>query len=77
MHILPNLNGHDDLIRLSDEERNLLCQEIREYLETGKTLFVVTRYTDPGARYEKIAEASGVFDLNSPQTYSLYKRVEE
>ena len=52
-------------------------QEIREYLETGKTLFVVTRYTDPGKRYEKIAEASGVFDLNSPQTYSLYKRVEE
>ena len=32
MHILPNINGHDDLIRLSDEERELLCQEIREYL---------------------------------------------
>jgi len=50
---------------------------IREYLETGKTQFVVTRYTDPGERYEKIAEASGIFDLNSPQTYSLYKRIDE
>lgn len=51
-------------------------EEMKEYLETGKTQFVVTRYTDPGERYEKIAEASGVFDLNSPQTYSLYKRIE-
>lgn len=49
---------------------------IREYLDTGKTQFVVTRYTDPGERYEQIAEASGVFDLNSPQTYKLYKRIE-
>ena len=32
MHILPNINGHDDLIRLSDEERKILCQEIRECL---------------------------------------------
>ena len=32
MRILPNLGGHDDLIRLSDEDRELLCQEIREYL---------------------------------------------
>jgi len=52
-------------------------EAIREYLETGKTEFVVTRYTDPGERYEKIAEASGVFDLNSPQMYSLYRRIEK
>lgn len=32
MHILPKINGHDDLVRLNDEERNLLCQEIRECL---------------------------------------------
>ena len=32
MRILPNISGHDDLIRLSDEERKVLCQEIREYL---------------------------------------------
>ncbi len=51
-------------------------EAIEEYLSTGKTQFVVTRYTDPGERYERIAEASGVFDLNSPQTYYLYKRVE-
>ena len=32
MGILPNINGHDDLVRLSDEERVQLCQEIREFL---------------------------------------------
>jgi len=32
VRILPNINGHDDLLRLNDEERKLLCQEIREYL---------------------------------------------
>lgn len=51
-------------------------EEIAEYLESAKTQFVVSRYTDPGERYERIAEASGVFDLNSPQTYYLYKRIE-
>jgi len=51
-------------------------EAIEEYLRTGKTQFVVSRYTDPGDRYERIAEASGVFDLNSPQTYYLYKRIE-
>jgi len=51
-------------------------EAIREYLDKGKTQFVVSRYTDPGARYELIAQASGVFDLNSPQTYFLYKRID-
>ena len=32
MRILPNISGHDDLVRLTDAERKLLCQEIREYL---------------------------------------------
>ena len=32
MRILPNINGHDDLLRLNEEEQKLLCQEIREYL---------------------------------------------
>lgn len=32
MRILPNISGHDDLVRLNDEERTLLCQEIREFL---------------------------------------------
>ena len=32
MRILPNINGHDDLVRLSDEERILLCEEIRQFL---------------------------------------------
>ena len=32
MRILPNINGHDDLVRLNDEQRAILCQEIREFL---------------------------------------------
>ena len=32
MSILENMNGHEDLLRLSDEERELLCKEIREFL---------------------------------------------
>jgi len=51
-------------------------EAIRTYLDTGRTQFVVSRYTDPGDKYELIAQASGVFDLNSPQTYFLYKRIE-
>jgi 1-deoxy-D-xylulose-5-phosphate synthase len=30
--ILEKINGHEDLLRLSDEERLLLCQQIREFL---------------------------------------------
>ncbi len=32
MRILPNINGHDDLIKLNDEERAVLCDEIRSFL---------------------------------------------
>ena len=32
MHILPNIGGHDDLVKLNDEERALLCSEIRQFL---------------------------------------------
>ena len=32
MRILPNINGHDDLVRLNDEHRAILCQEIRDFL---------------------------------------------
>ena len=40
MSILENIYGHEDLVRLSDEERTQLCREIREFLvssvsETG------------------------------------------
>ena len=30
--ILENINGHQDLLRLNDEERKQLCREIREFL---------------------------------------------
>ena len=32
MRILPNINGHNDLVRLTDEERIILCDEIRQFL---------------------------------------------
>lgn len=32
MNILEKINGHEDLLRLSDEERVLLCQQIRTFL---------------------------------------------
>ena len=32
MEILPNVNCHEDLLRLTDEKRVQLCQEIREFL---------------------------------------------
>ena len=52
-------------------------EALQSYLADGVTQFVVTRYMQPGERYELIAEASGVFDLYAPQTYYLYKRIEE
>ena len=52
-------------------------EAIQSYLKDGATQFVISRYIDPGDRYELIAEAAGVFDLNAPQTYYLYKRIEE
>ena len=32
MHILPNINSHDDLARLNDQQRADLCGEIRDFL---------------------------------------------
>ena len=32
MRILPNINGHDDLVRLNDQQRAELCDEIRSFL---------------------------------------------
>ena len=32
MNILQKINGHEDLLHLSDEERKTLCAEIREFL---------------------------------------------
>lgn len=32
MNILQTINGHEDLLRLSDEEKLLLCEQIREFL---------------------------------------------
>ena len=32
MEILQNINGHEDLLRLNDQERTQLCKEIRRFL---------------------------------------------
>ena len=32
MSILEKINGHEDLLALSDQERKLLCAEIRQFL---------------------------------------------
>ena len=32
MHILSNINGHEDLARLNDQQRAALCDEIRSFL---------------------------------------------
>ena len=32
MKILPGIHGHEDLLRLTDEERVQLCEELREFL---------------------------------------------
>ena len=62
-------------------DNNLQTQEKKEaiasYLAEGRTQFVVTRDAVPGERYELIAEADGVFDLNDMRHYKLYKRIEE
>lgn len=59
---------------------NLNTAEKREaldgYLAQGRTMFVVSRWEDPGERYELIAEASGVFDLCDARDYRLYRRID-
>ena len=35
MRILPNINGHEDLTRLDDQQRADLCNEIRSFLVTN------------------------------------------
>lgn len=59
---------------------NLNTAEKREaldgYLAEGRTMFVVSRWEEPGENYTLIAEASGVFDLNDTRTYKLYRRMD-
>ena len=32
MSILQTINSHEDLVKLNDKQRNLLCEEIRDFL---------------------------------------------
>ena len=60
---------------------NLNTVEKREaldgYLAEKRTMFVVSRWEDPGENYALIAEHTSPFDLNDTRTYKLYRRVEE
>lgn len=60
---------------------NLNTQEKRDaldgYLAEKRTMFVVSRWEDPGENYALIAEHTSAFDLNDMRTYKLYRRVEE
>lgn len=71
--ILPSCRYFCELNVDSQQKR----ESIQRDLIQGTTQFVVSRYTNPGEKYELIAQASGVFDLNALQTYFLYKRIEE
>lgn len=60
---------------------NLNTPEKREaldgYLQEGRTMFVVSRWEDPGERYALVAEHTSPFDLNDMRAYKLYRRREE
>lgn len=60
---------------------NLNTAEKREalngYLAQAHTMFVVTRWEDPGERYALVAQHESPFDLNDMRAYKLYRRREE
>ena len=51
-------------------------EALDEYLAQGRTMFVVSRWEDPGKHYALIAEHTSPFDLNDMRAYKLYRRVE-
>ena len=51
-------------------------EALDEYLAQGRTMFVVSRWEDPGEHYALIAEHTSPFDLNDTRAYKLYRRVE-
>lgn len=51
-------------------------EALDEYLAQGRTMFVVSRWEDPGENYALIAEHTSPFDLCDMRTYKLYRRVE-
>ena len=51
-------------------------EALDEYLAQGRTMFVVSRWEDPGEHYALIAEHTSPFDLNDMRAYKLYRRVE-
>lgn len=62
-------------------DNNLNTQEKQEaiegYILSGEADYIVTRWRDPGEKYELIAQETSVFDLGEERTYKLYKKKEE
>lgn len=70
--ILPNCRYFANNNLNTKEKRDAL----NSYLEEGRTMFVVSRWEDPGKNYELIAEHSSPFDLNDMRTFKLYRRID-
>lgn len=51
-------------------------EALDEYLAQGRTMFVVSRWEDPGENYALIAEHTSPFDLCDMRAYKLYRRIE-
>ena len=47
----------------------------RDYVSSGTLTYIITNgwQEAPGPNYELVTEVHGVFDLNSPRTYRLYR----
>lgn len=71
--ILPNCRYFANNNLNTKEKRDALDG----YLNEGRTMFVVSRYEDPGENYTLIAEHSSPFDLHDMRTFKLYRRVKE
>ena len=72
-NVLPNCRYFANNNLNTKEKRDALDG----YLDEGRTMFVVSRWEDPGENYTQIAEHSSPFDLNDMRTFKLYKRVEK
>ena len=71
--ILPNCRYFANNNLNTKEKRDALDG----YLAEGRTMFVVSRWEDPGENYALIAEHSSPFDLNDMRTFKLYRRIEK
>ena len=72
-NVLPNCRYFANNNLNTKEKRDALDG----YLAEGRTMFVVSRWENPGENYELIAEHSSPFDLNDMRTFKLYRRIDK